>query len=228
VKAKDWYRHTAWTPADREDFHTHLARARSHKRGGYLLIQAAHLQRAGTRDALDGALELLDLLLREYPGPVQRESACLLQARCLESLNRLDDALDSYRLAFQARRDNPNIRTYAPLYFGMFVVRHDRVELYAEAQAIFHELIQDNDLIFPDAQYLYFSANAIIVDRDGQKDFARACARKALEAAATDHSGSGRHPNLGLVEERDPVIERKLRKILNPGVLSSLSAKARN
>jgi len=220
VKAQDWYRHTTWTPADREDFHAHLARARSHKRGQYLQIQAAHLQQAGTREALDGALELLELLLREYPAPIQLESACLLRARCLESLDRLDDALGSYRLAFQARRDNPKIRTYAPLYFGMFVVRHARVELYAEAQAIFHELVQDNDLIFPDAQYLYFAANAIIADHYGRTEFARVCARKALEAAAMDHSGSGRHPQLGLVEKHDANIERKLKKILNRGFLS--------
>ena len=176
----------------------------------------------------EGALELLDLLLDEYPSPIELEMGYLLRARCLESLGRLDDAVDSYHLAFQARRSNPSIRTYAPLEFGMFAIRQVRVDLYPEVQSAFNELVEDNDLIFPDAQYMYFAANAMIAHKYGQKEMAQVYAKKALQAADIDYSGSGRHPKLGLVEEHDENIERKLRKILNPGLLTLLNHAARN
>ena len=219
MKTQDWYRHLTWTPADREDFHIHLKRARSSNRGRYLRAQATFLEGAASRTMQEGALELLDLLLREYSSRAELEMGYLLRARCLEALGRLEKALDSYHLAFQARRENPSIRTYAPLEFGMFAVRHNRADLYPEVQSVHTELVEDNDLVFPDAKYMYFASHAIMADRHGQPEVARRCARKALEAASMVRSGSARHPELGLVEQRDPSIERKLTRILRPGPL---------
>jgi len=108
------------------------------------------------------------------------------------------------------------------------VIRHNRVDLYTEVPSTFNELIEDNDLIFSDAQYMNFASRAIITDKEGQKEMAHVYAKKALEAASRDQSDSGRHPQLGLVEERDEDLERKLRKILNPGFLSRLKNEARN
>jgi tetratricopeptide (TPR) repeat protein len=217
MNSEDWYRHTAWTAADREDFYVHLKRARSSNRGRYLRAQATILAGTGSRAGQEGALELLDHLLDEYAGPADFEAGYLLKARCLESLGRLDEAVDAYRLAFQARRINPTIRTYAPLEFGMFAIRQDRADLYPEVQSIHTEFLEANDLVFPDAKYMYFAAHAIMADRLGHPEVARRCARMALEAASMDRSGSARHPGVGLVEQRDPSMERKLTRILRPG-----------
>jgi tetratricopeptide (TPR) repeat protein len=219
MKAQGWYRHSTWTQADQEDFYTHLKRARSSNRGRYLRAQATILEGTSSRAEQEGALALLDLLLGEYSSPAEREMGYLLRARCLESLGRLDEVVDSFRQAFQARRRNPTIRTYAPLEFGMFAVRHNRADLFPEVQSIHTELVEDNDLVFPDAKYMYFASHAIMADRLGQPEVARRCARKALEAGSMDRSGSGRHPELGLVAQHDASIERKLTRMLRPGPL---------
>jgi tetratricopeptide (TPR) repeat protein len=219
MKTQDWYRHSTWTPADREDFYDHLKRARISNRGRYLRAQATILEGTGSRAEQEAALELLDLLLGEYSSPAEREMGYLLRARCLESLGRLGKAVDSYHLAFQARRENPAIRTYAPLEFGMLAVRHNRADLYPEVEAVHTEFVEDNDLIFPDAKYMYFASHAIMADRLGQREVARRCARRALEAASMRRSGSTRHPELGLVEQGATSIKRKLTRILRPGPL---------
>jgi len=99
MKGEDWYCHSTWTADDREDFYAHLGRARSYNRLQDLHIQATYLNGVGSGEAVAGALELLELLVRQYPSPSQLESAHLLKAMGLESLDRLDDATDAHRLA---------------------------------------------------------------------------------------------------------------------------------
>jgi tetratricopeptide (TPR) repeat protein len=225
MKAKNWYRRSTWTSDDLGDFFAHLHRAKRHNRAQYLQIQAIHLKDTGIKANVESAIELLDLLLREYPHPINLENAHYQKAQCFELLGRFNDAVNSYRLAFQSRRNKPNVHTYAPLGFGMFVVRNNRTDLYDETLAIFNEFIDSNEIIFPDAKYMYYSASAIIAERLNQKETARECAKKALQAANTDHSGFSRHPKVGLVKDRDKIIETKLQKILNPNWFSWLRVK---
>lgn len=211
---KNWYQRNTWTSEDRQDFFLHFKRTKKHNRAQYLLIQARHLEQAGKKETILGGLELLEILLNEYPEPVFLENAYSQRAKCFEDLNRLEDAVESYRLGCQARRNIPKIRGSAPLYFGMFAVRHNQTNLYSEIQAVFNELLNENDIIFPNAKYMYFATNAIIAEEYGQLELAKQCAEKALQAAAMEHSGFNRHPQVGLVEKRDEVVEKRLRKIL--------------
>jgi tetratricopeptide (TPR) repeat protein len=219
---KDWYRRNTWTLDDKQDFFLHFKRAKKHNKAQYLSIQARYLEETGRHDAVLGALELIELLLSEYPDPILLENAYSQKAKCLEFLNRLDDAIESHRLACQSRRNTPRIRGSAPLYFGMFVVRNSQTNLYGEIQAIFNEFLNENDIIFPYAKYMYFATNAIIADEYGQVEIAQMCAEKALQAASMNNSGFRRHPTVGLVEKRDKVVEKRLLKILKPGFLSML------
>jgi hypothetical protein len=220
--AKDWYRRNTWTLNDKQDFFLHFKRAKSYNKAQYLRIQALYLNETGSRDAVQGALELIELLLSEYPDPTQLENAYSQKAECLEFSNRLDEAIESYRLACQSRRNTPSIHGSAPLGFGMFVVRNNQTKLYAEIQAIFNEFIDGNSIIFPYAKYMYFATNAIIADKYSQPEIARVCAEKALQAASMTNSGFKRHTTVGLVEKRDEVVEEKLLKILHPGLLSQI------
>jgi tetratricopeptide (TPR) repeat protein len=219
---KNWYQRNTWTSEDRQDFFLRLRRTRKHNRAQYLLTQARCLEQAGNLDAILGALELLELLLSEYPEPVFLENTYAQRAKCFEYLNRLEEAVESYRLACQARRNTPRIRGSAPLYFGMFAVRHSQTNLYAEIQAIFSELLDENDIVFPYAKYMYFATNAIISEEDGQLELAKQCAEQALQAAYMEHSGLSRHPQVGLVEKRDEDVEKRLRKILKRDLRSLL------
>lgn len=222
MKTNDWYRRKTWTQDDQTEFFSRFRRARSHNKAQYLLIQASCLMDTGIKTNLQAALELLNLLIKEYPHPVQLENAYCQKALCLESLNLMDDAVNFYRLAFRSRRATPNVHTYAPLYFGMFVVRHNRTDLYGEVQERFNEFINNNEIIFPDAKYMYFATSAIIADSYGQLEIAQKCAERALLVASMNYSGFVRHPNVGLVKNRDKTIEKRLRKILKPSILSRL------
>lgn len=179
----------------------------------------------GTRapNNVASALQLLDILLQDYPHPTGLEQAYDAKARCLETLGRVSEALESYRLAFAARRATPNIRTYAPLNFGMFVVANRLQSLYDETQEVLNELVHSSDIIFPDAQYMYFGVSAIILARSGRNDLARDCAAKALKAASMQQSASARHPNIGLVKNRNKVIDAELQKIVHPGWLDRIN-----
>ena len=213
---KDWFRHKAWTIDDQQVYFSHFKRAKKFNKAQYLRIQASHLEDSGTRDCILGALNLLDLLFDAYPEPIELECAYFQQARCLESLNRLEDAIKSYRLAFQARKMAPNVCTDAPLYFGLLVVRHNLTDLYNEVLNIFNTLLNKNDTIFPVQLYMYFSTSAIIANKFGQLGLAKEYAHIALDAASLSYSGFKRHPKIGLVNDPDETINNILYKILDP------------
>ena len=61
----DWFRRTAWSDADREDFNARLKRSRGEgNKAQYLRIQAVYLAEAGHHH---NAIELLDRLFAEFP-----------------------------------------------------------------------------------------------------------------------------------------------------------------
>jgi hypothetical protein len=70
VADESWYRRRTWTDEDRAGFFARLRRSRSgfHK-AQYCRIQAYELQQAGNYHA---ALELLDLLMKEWPDDAQK------------------------------------------------------------------------------------------------------------------------------------------------------------
>lgn len=219
----NWYRRSSWTKEDQLDFFAHLRRARRDNRTQYLRIQAGYLLDTHARENIVSALQLLDMLLREYSSPTQLEQTYYEQARCFQALGQISEAIDSYRLAFAARRVTPNVRTYAPLSFGMLVVSNSLEQLYNETQEVFNSLVESNDIIFPDAKYMYFAVSAIILERSGRLDAAAECAAKALNAASMQRSGFVRHPNIGLVKNRNTAIDAKLRKMVHPGWLDRLN-----
>ena len=222
---KNWFRRTSWTEEDQQDFFAHLQRARRYNRAQYLQIQASCLLATGLPRDAASAIELLDILLRDHPDSVETEGAHGLKARCLEALGRIDEAIDSYRLALAARRTATNIHTYAPLSFGMLVIRNERRDLYEEVLSAFNEMVGPVDLLFPDAQYMYFAASAIILGEAGRMEAARECAAKALRAASMTTTGLARHPDIGLVVKRDKAIDVKLQRLIRPGSLDRIRSK---
>src|SRR5512140_3125999 len=200
MTTRNWFRHTTWTSDDQQDFFARLGRATKQKRPQYLYIQAACLLETHQRRNVQAALGLLDLCLAEYaPGDDEMENLQHMRARCLEELGQTDAAIEAYRAALQARQRAPQGRSTAPLDFAYLVVRKQRKDLYAEAMEALTKSADAVILLFPDAQYRYAAACAIIAQETGEPERAKDFAAKALEAASKTSSGLSFHPGAGLV-----------------------------
>jgi hypothetical protein len=138
--AEDWFRRKTWTPADRETFFARLRRSRTtYHKAQYLRVQAVELQATGTPEGVDAALELAEVLLRDYPAPTELAHAHLIRAECLESRGDVAGAAEAYRHALRAQRACPKVRTTAHQGFAWLVATRPLPELYREAIAALDE-----------------------------------------------------------------------------------------
>src|SRR5258708_1677279 len=111
MRNPEWFRRSTWTDQDREEFDAQLKRCRSaSKKAQYLRIQAIHLAEAGLHAA---AIELLDQLFVKFPERIELTSAYLQKAESFAFLGQTEPAIREFRLALQAERDFPNVRTNA-------------------------------------------------------------------------------------------------------------------
>jgi hypothetical protein len=188
--AKNWFRRTTWTPADREEFFARLRRSRTtFNKSQYLCIQAGTLLGTHTPEGIVAALELTEVLLRDFPDPFELASAHLIRAECLESRVDIPGAVEAYRCALQAQRDHPKVRTTAYEDFAWLVATQPLPDLYREALAALDEFG------YPGWSYRSGGARALIQFALGDRAAAGQSARLALEAAAN-------HPRLAGESDR--------------------------
>lgn len=207
----EWYRRETWTPDDEADFFERLDRARPRNRARFLRIQALHLEETGRRDLVETALDLLDLLLLEYPDELELAAALHQKARCCDALGRTGEAVGTFRDSLQAMRDVRDARTDAHADFALFAVRHGLDDLYEEAITALDEFADDGPL--PLSMYKQAAARAILLARTDRESEARIFARRALVEASRTSSGMRYHPGVGLVEDPDPRMEDELIRI---------------
>jgi tetratricopeptide (TPR) repeat protein len=207
----EWFRRATWTDADREDFNARLKRSRgASSKAQYLRIQALHLAEADHRE---GAIELLDRLLAEFPDSIDIAQAHAQKAESLAKLGQTEAAIEEYRAALQRERDFPNVQTNAWLDFGWFVVEKRLTHLYDGITKVLEEFRDDDELSFPAIEYRYAAIQALIADARGEKSQARKFAETALAEAAKCHSGLRSHPTVGLVGSERKTFEKRLRAL---------------
>jgi tetratricopeptide (TPR) repeat protein len=208
----EWYRRSSWTPDDQADFQARLKRSRgSFHKAQYLRLQALALQEVGTEPLLTAALSLLDQLLRDHVDASQLASAHQQRAECLADLGRYEEALISYRAAFEAQRNAPNWRTEAYLGFGELVLGLKLRDMYREAVTVLEEF--GGGEVFPASQYRHATIRALTCDATGDLAGARLYAGRALAAAAKAESPFRYHRQLGLVRFVDPEVMDRLRAL---------------
>src|SRR2546428_320415 len=96
----DWFRKTSWTQEDQKDFWTRHHRARGdYNKEQYLRIQASHLAETRKPALAAAAMQLLDLMITEFPEPSQLSCAQLQRGDIYLERGQLDDALVAYRAA---------------------------------------------------------------------------------------------------------------------------------
>ncbi|MBK9032219.1 MAG: hypothetical protein IPL61_13020 [Myxococcales bacterium] len=208
----DWYRRTTWSATDRAEFYARLNRSRTlEAKAQYLCIQAGHLQETGDCDRIAAAVELLDDLVARFPCTFQLTMAHLQRAECLDALDRVGEAIESFRAAVAARRALPNVCTRVALVFGMFCIRRELVELLPEAEAYVVEF--DDESPFPRDVFEANAVFAIARAQRGDTPGARAAAVGALAAARLTTSGLPAHSTLGLVDDVEPKLLAQLERL---------------
>lgn len=212
---ESWYRRRAWTDEDQAAFFARLRRSRSgfHK-AQYCRKQAYELQQAGNFPA---ALELLDLLMKEWPDDAQKAAVFHQRAACLENLGDTEGALNAYRSVFDAQRALPSSLTTAHLGFGLLVALSPYPDLYDEAMSVLDEFASSST--YPVHDFQAATIRALIADSKGEQAEASRQAQLALAAADRTHSGYARHATLGLVTGIEPSLEGRLRQLASSGAV---------
>jgi tetratricopeptide (TPR) repeat protein len=205
----EWFRRTSWTTADHAEFMARLTRSRtSFHKAQYLRIQALHLAQNANPPLYAEALELLDLLVREYPDPSQVGAAHQQRAQCLAALDRGSDALDEFRRAIGAERAHRGIQGYVYLEFAELVLALGRKDLSREALSFITD--RESTDLFPIAQYRKAAAAAFLCEELGLNSEAHAYAVDALAAAAKTESPFRYHRRLGVVTVTDSEVQARL------------------
>ena len=204
----DWYRKSTWSAPDQQDFYARLKRSRtSTNKAQYVRIQASCLGEAGHHRA---AVELLDLLFRDFPERFELAQSHLQKALCLVELNEPDRAITEFRTSLQCEREYPNAGTTCWLRFPWFIVRQNVTELYDEALAVLEEFRSDTRLAFPIDRYRFAAVRALIAQARNDMESAREFAKVAIECATAQHSGFRYHPDVGLVDRLDANVHNRL------------------
>ena len=199
----DWFTKTTWTEADQADFFARLKKSRGagHK-AQYLVVQARRLEETGSPELLPAALSLLDKMLTEFPEDFFLSQAHGQKANCLWKIGKADEALVHYRLALDAERKFPNLRTAVLHDFGVFVVQNKLSHLYDEALNVL-DTMKIPGTPFPYNVFRDCGIRALVAEERGEIENARKWAQAALDAAAKNASGFRNHPNFGLVKDRE-------------------------
>ena len=204
MASTDWFRQREWTARAASEFFERLKRSRNKPQ--HLKIQAYTLQKAGHPEA---TIELADYFFEHHPDRMWASTMHLCKALALAALGHDDLAIEEFRLAVQAERDFPNVRTDGWLDFGEHVVRRHLQQLYGEILELLAEFQQHHSLVFPVQRFRFYAVQALIHEALGNEPRARQLATDALEAAAAFTSGIARHPSLGLVTgHRSELLDR--------------------
>jgi hypothetical protein len=195
----DWFRNTTWNEAIQRGFNEKLHRAR--RKEQYLRIQACTLARSHP----EVALKLLDqyFLLKD---DFDHAQAHVDRATALLVLGRINEAIASYDAALAREVEFPNLQTQAYLDLPYLIATRGIRERYAYAMQLLEK--HKARLMFPIDHFRWHAACALIAIGSHDPVAAKEHARRALDAAAHDHSGFRYHPAIGLVTDQyDGLVE---------------------
>jgi tetratricopeptide (TPR) repeat protein len=209
--AGEWYRKTAWTQEDEKEFFAKLKRARSWTKPQYLLLQAGTL--IGTNDSklFDVALMLVDKYFTECQDePFDNKFIAFeILGDIYRKMENYETALEKYKKAIEVK-SLPG-RTMAPIYYSELVICLNKVELFGEVEEL---LIRETmDIDFPISKYKINAMLAIINKQKNDLEKARRYKKLAEDAAGATETVFRWHRKSGLVEDRDIILDKLLRKI---------------
>lgn len=212
--AHDWYRKRSWTPADEEDFHKRLARARAWSRPQYLRLQAWTLMELGER-YYQPALTLLDMHLDRFPDDFDHGQALSTKGDCLNRMGNIQEAILFYEQAIECERAHPGRGASTWRSFAWLVASERLSDRYKCALALLDEFGASPSLRTLGFQCL--AAKALILGDCGRDEPAAEAARDALAAAEQSASFEARYPTLGVKSDGRHGVSKQLLEIAQRG-----------
>ena len=207
----DWYRRKTWTKTDEEEYFAKLGRARKDGRAQYLKIQAIELAQTKDPKLLDAAELLIQKLFSDYPDDKgERSSSLETLGDIYKYRQQFDRAIEFYKKAIDFEEIYPNVQTQAYLEFSELVVKHKKQDYYEFSERIVSKRIKGS--IFPLEKYKAFSILSIISNLKGDKEKADHFAVLADKNASAETSGLRYHKQLGIVNERDSLLDKLVRR----------------
>ena len=211
--AIDWYRRKSWSKIDEEEFFAKLSRARKDGRAQYLKIQAIELVYTKEPKFLKIAKELLNKVLSEYPeDKFNKPSVYHTLGDIFQLENNIEKALENYKNAVDFEKVYPNVITQSYLDYAEIVVKNQFINLYSIAEEMLES--KTSGLLFPVEKYKVFSLLAIINGHNSKMETAKKYFELANENANKETSGLRYHKYLGIVSERDNLLEKLTKKFL--------------
>jgi tetratricopeptide (TPR) repeat protein len=204
--AVDWYRKTTWTIKDENDFFLRLKKSQKFNRPQYLIIQASTLNSKNNNELLIGALNLLEKYFNEYPDDkFNKSSAFKLKGDIYYKMQNYGMALENYKNAIDFERIYPQVKTDAYLDYSELVVQLNKTEFFEDVEKLL--LQQSEEFDFPKDKYIKNAILSILYKRKNNIEKAYYYKTLAEKAANAENSDFRWHRKLGLVEDRNKLID---------------------
>ncbi len=210
----DWYRKTSWSSGDEAEFFTQLACSPTDiHRAQYLKVQALTLKDAGL---FQEALALVEMTIERYPN---REATQLrkLRAECLWALDLREAALEAYRAAFEAQREQRNILCNVALAFAEAFHDVDDGAHRLELLDLLREEVTQPESFGPFLEFRYALMFTRLLAGLGEMNAASKWADRALAAQRAKISGLRHYRPAGWASGIDERTEIWLRSIVALG-----------
>jgi tetratricopeptide (TPR) repeat protein len=201
----DWFRNKHWNAEIENAFFQKLARARD--KAQYLRIQACEL----APHEPDVALRLLDqyFALNDNSDHAQ---AHVDRATAFLALGNIEAAVSAYEAALAHEAEFPSRRSRAQLDLPYLIARKSLSAYYDRALELLEK--RKEDLMFPVDHFQWHCSRAFILSERANRSSARDAAQAALAATGVPHSGFRYHPELGLANNVDPALIRRLKTLV--------------
>ncbi|MEZ4757409.1 MAG: hypothetical protein R2817_11335 [Flavobacteriales bacterium] len=150
-------------------------------------------------------------MLDEYPDDLFNKASVLDTLGDIEK-QREDwpKAISFYEQALQVEQAFPQVKTQAYLNFSELVVKTKSVTHYNQVKELIRA--RADGFLFPIEKYKAYSILAVISYYEGNEVQAKKYALLADENASATTSGLNYHKHLGLVEKRDSLLDRLVRR----------------
>ena len=205
--AVDWYRKTTWLKEDEEEFFQKLKRAQKFNRPQYLIIQAVTLYRTNETKLLEVALALLQKYFDEYPDDkFERSSAYTIVGDIYSIQKNYDLSLENYKNAMDFEKKYPSVKTEAYIHYSELVIQLNKTNLFKDVKNILLKKSEETD--FPVNKYTKNSILSIIYKQENDLQKAEYHKKLAEEAAIAESSGFRWHKKLGLVKNRNKLLDK--------------------
>jgi tetratricopeptide (TPR) repeat protein len=212
----DWYRNAIWNADIEKTYREKLSRSRS-SRPQYLTIQAGYL----TKKYPNVALSLIDEYF-DTGDDFHVPSALCIRADCYISLDRISDAVSTYKQALDWELSYPGLTTTAGIDLAKLVANQRLSNEYDYVLEILTTRFKPSDLQFPNLRYRWNGCNALIANDLGHTAEAQEFAERALQAAAQTESPFRYHRDVSVVRSASDDFARRLKRIARPSKLRSL------